>query len=50
MEGSSSPNGDSANDRPAGVPDRDQRCCIGLAYFSQALHERSQGPVRVSDI
>ena len=31
-----------------GVPERDQRCCIGLAYFSQALHERSQGPV--SDI
>ena len=30
-----------------GVPGRDQRCCIGLAYFSQALHERSQGPVSI---
>ena len=40
-----SPQPAAAGDKTQTGIGRDQRCCVGLAYFSQALHERSQGPV-----
>ncbi len=34
--------GQASTSRPLG----EQRCCIGLTYFSQALHEQGKMPVR----